>query len=48
MELVLRLPGGLLLVYLRNYKGNVDAKGNEWMEKDGKIYLDERKNKQRR
>ncbi|MFN8343672.1 MAG: hypothetical protein U0X91_01635 [Spirosomataceae bacterium] len=29
--------------FLRNYKVGVDGAGNEWVEKDGKIYLDERK-----
>ncbi|MBC8045159.1 MAG: DUF3592 domain-containing protein [Fimbriimonadaceae bacterium] len=31
--------------FLRKYKVGVDDKGNEWVEKDGKVYLDERNNK---
>lgn len=31
--------------FLRKYKVKVDDSGNEWVEKDGKVYLDERKNK---
>lgn len=37
------LIGTACWYFLRNYKVGVDEAGNEWVEKDGKIYLDERK-----
>jgi hypothetical protein len=37
------LIGAACWYFLRNYKVGVDESGNEWVEKDGKIYLDERK-----
>ncbi len=37
------LIGACCWYFLRNYKVGVDEAGNEWVEKDGEIYLDERK-----
>ena len=37
------LIGAACWYFLRNYKVGVDEAGNEWVEKDGEIYLDERK-----